>query len=62
MFVGMQVPRRIHSNALGISHLFRQDGHIEVFYSRIQNYTPEFCQVWCLPISWPTSSRTRWKG
>ena len=44
MYVGMQVPRRIHSNALGISHPFRQDGHIEVFYSRIQNFTPEFCR------------------
>ena len=42
MYVGMQVPRRIDSNALGISHLFRQDGHIEVFYSRIQNYKPKF--------------------
>jgi hypothetical protein len=42
MYVGMQVPKGVHSNALGISHPFRQDGHIEVFYSQIENYKPEF--------------------
>ncbi|HEX4769783.1 MAG TPA: hypothetical protein VH351_03065 [Bryobacteraceae bacterium] len=44
MYVGMQVPKGIHSNALGISHPSRQDGHIEVFYSRIENFTPDFCR------------------
>ena len=44
MYIGMQAPTRIHSDALGIPHPFRQDGRIEVFYSRIQNYTPELCR------------------
>jgi hypothetical protein len=32
------------SRALALSHPFRQDGRIEVFYSRIQEYKPVECR------------------
>ena len=41
MYIVMQAPARIPSDTFGISQPYRQGGRIEVFYSRIQNYTPE---------------------
>ena len=41
MYIRMQVPARIRSDALGTSQPYRQGGRIEVFYSRIQDYTWE---------------------
>ena len=44
MYIGMGAPAGMNSAALALSHPFRQDGRIEVFYSRIQEYKPVECR------------------
>jgi hypothetical protein len=44
MYITMDAPAGTASGALGLSHPFRQDGRIEVFYSRIQEYKPVECR------------------
>jgi len=44
MYIAMEAPAGMSSAALGLSHPFRQDGRIEVFYSRIQEYKPVECR------------------
>jgi hypothetical protein len=44
MYIAMEAPAGMNSAALGLSYPFRQDGRIEVFYSRIQEYKPVECR------------------
>ena len=44
MYIGMEAPAGMNSASLALSHPFRQDGRIEVFYSRIQDYKPLECR------------------
>ena len=41
MHIAGRAPAGAHPETLGTSHPFRQDARIEVFYERIQNYSPE---------------------
>ncbi len=44
LFIGMDAPAGIASAALALAHPYRQDGRIEVFFSRIQGYKPVECR------------------
>jgi hypothetical protein len=40
LYIGLEAPDGMNAGALALAHPFRQDGRIEVFYSRIQNFRP----------------------
>jgi hypothetical protein len=40
LYIGLEAPDGMNAGSLALAHPFRQDGRIEVFYSRIQNYRP----------------------